>query len=116
MVFVGREPCHLPVVEPDDSEIMISEARSGLAILPRLVFASKLAVAGRPHNSEHLFFGIAGVYQHRLLFESATGRKHEGNDDDAYEMEGLHGDKFFRRSVSVGLENESLHARGHVAE
>lgn len=94
MIFVGRESRHPPVVEPYDSKVMISEAGSSLAILPSFVFASELSVARWTHDSENLLFGVAGVYQHRLLFERPASRQQVGADEYAEEMDEFHGGIF----------------------
>ena len=41
IILVRRDAGDLTVVKPDDSEVMITEAGTGLAVLPRLVFSAE---------------------------------------------------------------------------
>lgn len=100
-VFIGCYPCYPTIVEPNDPEVMITEAGPSLAILPRFILAAKLSVARCSHDRKNSLFRVAWIDQHRFLLKRTTTRQHGEQDDQERICDDSHrGEVFLPRHYS----------------
>lgn len=82
--FVRIDSSHFPILKPNSSVVVVSEACSGLAILPSFVASLQLAIVRRPHRCHNLIFGITKIDQDGLLLQTAAADEEhrQGREDE----------------------------------